>query len=151
MYSSLGYMYTLWWWFRLIVTIMGERNVYTKDAQKVRVIGLNRVFRSWKAAEMISGSTCHLGINVSLLRYGLINRNHQGRENVYINDAVYSSFSDGCYRLMCTLRVNGLHVRLLEGIWWDEDGWYSVPPYWAILKKVVSTVFSTFSAMWLED
>ena len=47
MYTSLGYMYTSWWWFRLIVTIMGERNVYTKDAQQVHVIGLNHLFRCW--------------------------------------------------------------------------------------------------------
>ena len=47
MYTSLGCMYTSWWWFRLIVTIMGERNVYTKDAQQVHVIGLNHIFRCW--------------------------------------------------------------------------------------------------------
>ena len=46
-YTSSGYMYTSWWWFRLIVTIKGERNVYTKDAQQVHVIGLNHIFRCW--------------------------------------------------------------------------------------------------------
>lgn len=149
MYSSLGYMYTLWWWFRLIVTIMGERNVYTKDAQKVRgsgsimYSGLEKPQR-WSVVQLV---TLVLTFHCYVMGWLIVTI----RGERMCTSMTQSSFSDGCYRLMCTLRVNGLHVRLLEGIWWDEDGWYSVPPYWAILKKVVSTVFSTFSAMWLED
>ena len=163
-------MYTLLCWFRWDRNHHGERYVYIRDAQQVHVIGLNQLFRSWypQRWSVLQLVTLVLSFHVYVTGWLIITIRgekcvHKDAQQVHViglNHLFRSWYPQRwsvlqpvtlvlsfllVFGYMCTLWADLLYVIWLECIWQDEDVDILFPK-WTTLKKVESTVCSTFSS-----